>query len=243
MKTTTISVLLLSLAFAVTSIQAQVLSKPWTDWSKKDVDKMLNDSAWGQTQIVTPSENTSTAAITRTQAGGNEPLSRSGENPENMAPKSFSYRVRFLTARPIREAFARMILLSQPSAEKELENQLQGFVERDFGNFLVVAMVVESPDAKAANAAMMGLTRLKPDMLKDKVYLERKDGKRISLIDYKPPIADNMGAKFIFERSLDGQPFLSSESDTVKFVIDVERIKINLRFKVPSMTYNGKLEY
>ena len=35
--------------FLVGSASAQK-SKPWTEWSKKDADKMLNDSAWAQSQ-------------------------------------------------------------------------------------------------------------------------------------------------------------------------------------------------
>ena len=31
------------------SVSAQKL-KPWTEWTAKDAEKVLNDSAWGQTQ-------------------------------------------------------------------------------------------------------------------------------------------------------------------------------------------------
>ncbi|MFN0124701.1 MAG: hypothetical protein ACKV2V_29715, partial [Blastocatellia bacterium] len=32
---------------------AQKKYKPWTEWSEKDAQKMLNDSPWGQTQADT----------------------------------------------------------------------------------------------------------------------------------------------------------------------------------------------
>jgi hypothetical protein len=54
-------------------------------------------------------------------------------------------------------------------------------------------------------------------VLKDKVYLERKDGKRLALADYRPPGPDGMGAKFVFNRTLEGQPFLTPQSDNVRF--------------------------
>src|SRR5260370_41338601 len=47
---------LLTALFAVT-ISAQK-SKPWTEWSKKDAERMLNESPWGQTQT-----DTNTAAM------------------------------------------------------------------------------------------------------------------------------------------------------------------------------------
>jgi hypothetical protein len=235
-------IVLTALAFTCAS---QTKTTPWTEWSKKDAEKILNDSAWGQTQTIGGGEATTTSAITRTQGGGNENVSRTGESGETMGgPKPVYYRARFLTAKPIREAFARLVVLSQPNAGKDLVDQLQGFIDRDFGSYLVVAVNVESPDEKRAAGMIGAFGRLNKDVLKEKVYLERKDGKRLALLDYKPPINDNLGAKFVFERTLDGQPFLTSDSDFVKFVVEIsERLKLNLRFRVAAMTYGDKLEY
>src|SRR5256885_9410045 len=36
--------------------------------------------------------------------------------------------------------------------------------------------------------------------LKNVTYLERKDGKRLFLTDYRPPGSDGLGAKFFFTR-------------------------------------------
>jgi len=238
-------ILFVFVVFTVTA-SSQTKAVPWTEWSKKDAERILNDSAWGQTQSVGgTSSAASTSAITRTQGGGGENINRTGESGESMAgPKPVYYRARFLTAKPIREAFARMVILSQPDAGKDLVDQLQGFIDRDFGNYLVVALNVECSDEKRVAGMMAAFGRMNKDLLKDKVYLERKDGKRLALLDYKPPVADNMGAKFVFERTLDGQPFLSADSDFVKFVVDVsERLKLNIRFKVAAMTYGDKLEY
>lgn len=239
-----ISLILILLGVSLTGL-SQTKTTPWTEWSKKDAEKMLNDSAWGQTQTISGGERTSTSAITRTQGGGGENVNRNGESGESMGgPKPVYYRARFLTAKPIREAFSRLAVLSQPNAEKNLIDQLQGFIDRDFGNYLVIALDVESSDEKRAAGMMAAFSRMNKDILKDKAYLERKDGKRLALLDYKPPVADNMGAKFVFERTLDGQPFVSSDSDFVKFVVDVsERLKLNIRFRVANMTYGDKLEY
>lgn len=227
------------------SILAQTNSRPWTEWSKKDADKILNDSAWGQTQTVGSNQPTSTSAITKTEGAGREDVGRSGESGETMAgPKPINYRVRFLTAKPVREAFARIVTISQPSAGKDLTDQLQSFIDRDFGNYLVVVMSVDSDDQRAAAMSMGALGKITKDILKDKVYLERKDGKRLELLDYKPPINDGMGAKFIFERSLDGQPFLDNNSDSVKFSLELSgKMKVNVKFRISAMMYSGKLEY
>lgn len=236
--------LFIALTLTANAALAQEKNKPWTEWSKKDAEKILNDSAWGQTQSVDISDSSGSSVITKTQGAGNESVSRSGQSGESMGPKSVNYRVRFLTAKPVREAFARLVVLSQPSAGKELTDQLQGFIDRDFGKYLVVALIVDGTDSKTAAATMAAMSKMNAESLKGKVYLERKDGKRLELLDYKPPIADSMGSKFVFEREIDGQPFLTAESDLVKFVMEPsEKLKVNLKFKVAAMAYSGKLEY
>jgi hypothetical protein len=54
--------------FAVSA--AAQKTKPWTEWSAKDADKVLNDSGWGQTQTEgETSEPSQTSAISQTTAG------------------------------------------------------------------------------------------------------------------------------------------------------------------------------
>ena len=41
----------LAVVFALTLVAgAQKKMKPWTEWSDKDIKKILDDSPWGQTQ-------------------------------------------------------------------------------------------------------------------------------------------------------------------------------------------------
>lgn len=229
------------LALAV-SAGAQDLGKPWTDWGKKDAEKVLNDSAWGQTFTVEPTGPADTTVVTNTRPGMSG--SRTGESGEVRPSGVLKYRVRFLTAKPVREAFGRMVILQQPSAAAELKSQLQSFIDRDFGDYLVVTLSIEAQDERMTKGAMMGLGRLTADALKDRVYLERKDGKRAILTDYRPPGEDGMGAKLIFSRTLDGQPFLDEAAETVKFFFQFsEKVKVTTRHKVAAMTYGGKLEY
>lgn len=223
-------------------VLAQDMTKPWSDWSKKDAEKILNDSAWGQsyTQEM-PAAPSSGGATTRTSGGlaGGGPT----ESGENRAPTPTKFRARLLTAKPIREAFARMIVLQQEKPTDELKTSLQGFIDRDFGDYLVVSFSVEGSPQMSKMAEGM-LARMTGEMIKDKVYLERKDGKRATFVDYKPPVGDGMGAKIVFSRTLDGQPFIGSGEDTIKFNFDMnERQKIGVKFKTSGMTYGGKLEY
>lgn len=222
-------------------------SKPWTELTEKEAARILNDSPWGQTQTEgEDARREPTSAITQVAAPGaaNRQISREGEAPDSRPSKVIKYRMRFLSAKPVRAAFARYVMLKKPDADENLSTQLQGFVDRDFAEYVVVAVVAEAADPRLVGPTMQFLSTATADVLKEKVYLERKDGKRLMLADYRPPGPDGMGAKFVFMRTVEGQPFLTPESDNVRFFAQLnEKMKLNVRYKVSDMMYDGKLEY
>lgn len=238
----------LLLLLFLTAVVAQK-QKPWTEWSEKEVARILNDSPWGQTQTEMKEEAPSaSSAITSVMAPGaaNRNLSNAGrdESGQPKADTSVRFRGRLLSAKPVRAAFARMLLLMKQQPDEQLTAQLDGFVNRDFADYVVVALNVEAADQRIASRAMQLLTEATAEALKEKVYLERKDGKRLTLADYRPPGPDGMGAKFVFKRKPEGQPFLTAESDSVRFVALLnEKVKLNFRYKVSDMMYEGNLEY
>jgi hypothetical protein len=221
--------------------------KPWTEWTKKDVDKTLNDSAWGQTQTEGGSSSQSTdSAVTQVAAqrsADRQLNTRQGESGEAKPVGWVKYHVRFLSAKPVRAAFARQVLLSKETPDEALATQLQGFIDRDFSEYIVISVGVEVGDQKMAGPIMQAFSSANAEALQKTVYLERKDGKKLFLMDYRPPVEDGMGAKFVFKRSVDGQPFLS-ENDSVRFVAQMnEKMKLDTRYKLSNMLYDGKLEY
>ena len=224
-------------------------TKPWTEWSAKDAEKILNDSAWGQTQTESqdsPQASSSTSAITQTTAARREDqrLSsatdvESGEKKETAM--SVHYRVRLLSAKPIRAAFVRMIELQGAPPEKVA--QWRTFVDRDFGDYIVVTITMDGNDRKRMALATDEISKIDAEALKTTTFLERKDGKRIALMEYRAP-TDVLGAKFVFPRMLNGKPFIDADSGEVRFTTEAGKVlKITRRFKVSEMMYDGKLEY
>jgi type IV secretory pathway VirB2 component (pilin) len=227
-------------------------NKPWTEWTKKDVDKTLSDSAWAQTQTegggTRSQDSSSQGAITSTMASKRDDqridaAARNSESGENKAAPSVRFHVRFLSAKPVRAAFARRVLLAQTEPNETLKQKLQGFIDGDFAEYIVVSVGVEVTDAKQGDMLTRAFSAATTDAIKEAVYLERKDGKKLFLNEYRAPGGDGMGAKFIFKRVLDGQPFLAA-TDNVKFVAQFnEKMKILTKYKLSEMMYDGKLEY
>jgi hypothetical protein len=219
----------------------------WPKWDKGKVNKMLNSSPWAQTQTDTdtsemtysPTANAGTSAI----AGGGRSVqgNRADQGASNQA-MSVNYHVRFLSAKPIRQAFARMIEI-QEKESKSVRDQLGPFVQRDFSDFIVVTVSFDASDNRFSGPALQAFGSATTSTLKNQAYLERSDGKRLFVADYKPPINDGLGAKFIFPRQVDGQPFLTDSGDVRFFAQVGEKITITTKYKLHDMIYEGKLEY
>ncbi len=229
----------------VIGVGAQKKMKPWTEWTEKDAMKMLNESAWGQTQTET---NTSEMFYSPTSQNrnpiGNRPLDsdtndRSSQGALNQAT-NINFRIRLLTAKPIRQALARRAQLQNP----ELAEKLKAFAEQQTDQYIVVAVDYDSKDGRFTGPAMQVFNSANTGTLKNGTYLETKDGKRLFLQQYMAPIQDGMGAKFVFPRTLDNELFVNEQSGFLRFYSEMSKnIKINMRFKISDMMYDGKLEY
>ncbi len=225
------------------TVVAQKPSKPYQEWNEKDAEKMLDNSPWGRTQVETDTSEMFFKPDQMTPGGAGSSADRAANGATNQSI-SINYRVRFLSARPIREAFARKVLLSQKEPNPQLASQLTNFVEGGTANFIVVAVDFDTKDPRFRNIPAEAFAAAVVSTLKTTTYLDRGDGKRVFLADYRPPSGDGLGAKFIFPRQLDEKPFLTADTPQVRFYSEVsKKVKLDVRFKVADMKYNGNLEY
>jgi hypothetical protein len=248
MKRTTINFLAAAaLLFALTAATAQKKDKPWTDWTKKDAEKMLDNSPWAQTQTDTdtsqmffsPTAPTGTGSMTQSQSVN---IDRSITGATNQAV-NVKFHVRFFSARPVRQALARIMELDR-KPPSEVVAKLHSFAELKSTDSIIVTVTFESTDQRYSGVVMQAFNSAVTGTLKNDTYLQRNDGKQIFLEEYVPPGKDGFGARFIFLRELDGQPFIRKDSGEVRFYAKYSNgIKIDRRFKVADMIYDGELEY
>jgi hypothetical protein len=137
-----------------------------------------------------------------------------------------------------------MVVIDQIGRFEEISGLMQPFIDRDFGPYVVISVAVDSNDGRALGPVIQAFSKSTADLLRNKTYLERKDGKRLFLMDYRPPQADGMGAKFVFERAPDGKPFITKDIGNFRFYSEVsDKIKLNVKYTVSELIVNGKLEY
>ena len=220
---------------AAGSVIGQKQLKPWKEWSKDDAQKVLKDSAWAHQQVdqdfieANPLKPNSIDSSTEARLKQNEGM---------------TYNIRFFSARPVRQAFVRIIQLQKKDLAPEMMTRLNTFAEAPSEDSIIVAVAVENPDANLLGKAMQIIRNATAVKLKNTTYLERSDGKRVFLEEYTPPGNDGFGARFIFPRLVDGKPFLNDQDTMVRFVSEMDSsIKLHMTYKVKNMLLDGKLEY
>ena len=240
---TRITAMLFFMFLATSALIAQT-GKPWLEWNMKETTKILNDSAWGQTQLETKEAESASAAITNTGSSRTMVPRDASKDSPGAITSYIKYYIRLLSAKPVRQAIVRKLILESPDMDAERKEQLKSFAEATTSDFIVVAVVAEAKDGSIGRDALQAFETATFNSLKDSTYLERRDGQRVLLADFKAPIADGLGAKFVFPRTLNNQPFLTPESGQLKFYSQLsKKIKIEARYKVSDMLYEGRLEY
>jgi hypothetical protein len=250
------------MAFVVAALMAagayaQKQLKPWSEWNKKEAQKILDDSPWSQTQT---ESDTSEMFFTPTTQASN--ATRQSQGATNQAV-NVNFRIRFFSARPIRQAFIRIIELNQSNLDKATLAGMEKFANIKAQDSIIVAVTVDGSDGRYVGRVKQSLDSAITSVLKNSTYLERKDGKRVFLSEYVPPGKDGFGARFIFPRTVDGQPFITADTGSIRFHAEQEnkvalaavpanssikaeseyKIKLDMRFKVGEMMYDGQLEY
>jgi hypothetical protein len=219
---------------AAAAVVGQKKAKSWKDWSKDDAQKVLNNSPWAHLQVDQDFQEAS-------------PLTRPPDPSIDTRLKQndgMTYGIRFFSARPVRQAFVRMIQLQRKDLQPDQMTRLNTFAEVASEDSIIIAVTIENPDANMLGKAMQIVRNATTVAIKNRTFLERNDGKRIFIEQYTPPGGDGFGARFIFPRMVDEKPFLSPEISTVRFVADLgENIKFNMTYKVKDMMLDGKIEY
>jgi len=235
----------LVLLLASFSVSAQKTTQ-WSEWSKKEAEKILNDSPWSQTQTETNTSEMFYSPTTDPRLSG----VRSTSNTESRISQgatnqsiNVKYYIRFFSARPVRQALVRMMMLNQ-KFDAQTTDKLRNFAEFKSTDSIILTVTFESNDQRFSGQAMQAFNSAVIGTLKNNTYLERNDGKRLFLEEYVPPGKDGFGSRFIFLRALDGKDFITGDAKEVRFYSEVSKdIKLDKRFKLSDMIYQGQLEY
>jgi hypothetical protein len=238
----------LALTIAAGTASSQKKEKPWTEWSKQEAEKVLTNSPWAQTQTDTdtsqmmysPTADDRMPGVRKTDTTD----SRTAQGATNGTVSS-AYHVRIFSARPIREAHARLLIIQNKFSPEQVEKIRQTFAEIKAPDSIIITVVFESSDQRTLAPIMQAFNSAATGTLKNNTYLQRSDGKQLFLEEYLPPDKDGFGARFIFLRNPDEEPFFADKSGEIHFVTQFPSNgpKIDRRFKMSDMMYEGAVEF
>ena len=155
-----------------------------------------------------------------------------------------TYGIRFFSARPVRQAFIRMIQLQQKNLEPDVIERMNNFAELPSADSIIIAVTIEGTDKRSLGKVMQIVDSAAPEHSKTQPISNATTARRLFLEQYVPPGKDGFGARFIFPRIVDERPFLTPEISDVRFFSEFgTAIKLNMRFKIADMMLDGKLEY
>lgn len=203
-------------------------------WSLSRAVQMLNSSPWARQET-----------FTRVVSGVG-----SGVSGEKEIFNTFY--VRLLSARPVREALARIQQLNYGYDELAPADRLRfneavgaGLME-DFGDLVVVAVSFRSNDPNEESSVRRFFQKETAETLKTRAFLSTDRFSQVRILTYYPPRDDGLGAKFVFPRDLGGAPIADRESRTLTFeLLEVPGANPRLRagFRVKDMVVDGRVVY
>lgn len=233
--------------------------KDFTQWSKDDCRRLLQDSPWAirhdiVTTIVSP------AGYAASDGNANEQI---------------NYTFQLRSALPVRQALVRSAQIANkydkmtPEQKKAFDAQGNEFLALDTTDLVFVHVMYSSNVAATARTLAQFWQSQTLETLKDAVHLITPKGERIAPIRYQVAKGADLEFALVFPRAVNGEPLLGqgqkslglelvlskTASQTTNLAAPVRRgssgdvaqsftgERIFVEFKVAKMMYKGQLLY
>jgi len=200
--------------------------KPYTEWNDQEVEKLLKDSPWTRSVLLSTGPERGLGSGGPQSSGDAEMVSSGGS-----LPKATTRLVVTWFARPIREAMARRLMLTDPAVSKDRIEKLL----HPNNQFLVLLVngwtLGWQPDRSAAI-----------ERLKKETVLLKKGKEKIPLADVVLPQRRDDPLYLRFEREIDGKQVLTTQDQEVTLMLRVGEDIYTLKFKLEDMRIQDKLE-
>jgi hypothetical protein len=225
--------------------------KKFSEWTEKEVRKMLNDSPWARPVEIRVDAmggaragggggrrrgggggggfDASAGSMGGADEGMGGGMGRGGGGmPMPEAVPTITVYVRWRTALPVKQALVRARFgdeaATSPDAAKFLSAQ-------ETHHIIEIAGVP------------MPMLRIKPDQLKAGAQLRIKDKPPIQAVDLKAGRDENrINLYLIFPRQQDGTPVIVLEDKEVEVLLKAGPLDIRRKFRLKDMIFEGKLE-
>lgn len=204
-------------------------AKKFTEWNEKQCKRILEDSPWAR-QVTLSDDTTRRSRKGGGMADSSSPRKRGADQggaPPEAAPTVMAI-IRWHTALPMKQAIARSkfgdAAATTPEAVQMLNRKEDRYVV-GVAN-LPSSSVPAAPDEVKPNVRIK--VKGKPDIMLENVQAQRQ-GRRTDLF-------------LFFPKGRDGAPVIELNDEEVELEVSLPDLKINRKFKLKEMVFDGKLE-
>jgi hypothetical protein len=224
----------LLLAFFAGTPSSWITEEPFGKWPMNRAVQMLNASPWARHET-----------FTRVISGVGSGISGEKEIFN-------TYYVRFLSARPIREAYARIQQIQHgydkmsPDKKKQFEEAQLPNLDMDVSRWIVVSVSFRSNDPNEESSVRRFFQSETVKTLKTKAFLSTSSCPQVELSAYFPQREESVGARFVFPRKVNGVPIVTKECPNITLeLLDVPGTNARLRatFAVKPMIVGDQLVF
>jgi hypothetical protein len=219
-------------ALISSAVHAQLNGKPFPQWTAREAEGLLSNSAWAQTR-----------------AG----LLKVEEFDDATVVADSAVTIRLHSALPMRQALARLRQLKdkydqQSDSDKAaIDAKIESLLECSECGDSYVVTIRPGPDSR--NVLPMFLERMTLATLKLNVHIKNEKGETRELVKFVNPRFNGGDAMFFFSRlNSKGEPLVSPANRTLTIWFDqifgwVPATVTKFEFDVPRMTINGKVVF
>ncbi|HZI18972.1 MAG TPA: hypothetical protein VEY09_10295 [Pyrinomonadaceae bacterium] len=201
---------LLAALAAPAAAQEPWAGKPFREWTKREAERVLNDSPWAQTRTVKVRGERRVQSV----AGSSLPGATGTEDPRVTAsvggaeaPVDFNFTLRLRSGLPVRQALVRLRQL-EAGYDKMKESERAAFDASARGlldcpacsDYYVLTLSARSRQAPGADPVFSTLKGARLEDLRRYVYLANDRGGRRPLVNVVPPRVPGDEAVFYFAR-------------------------------------------
>jgi len=238
--------------------QTESAAKPYQEWSKKDVTKLLNDSPWAKTQTVRVAarrQARSVAGQVSATPGSEGAVPTDGKAALSGAeqPVDYTFTIRLRSAMPIREAIVRLVQLEsnydrmQSAEKKSLDAQTKELLEcQECKDHYLISVGFGSNNAEGMDPIYNWFRNQSLQSLKGYIYIQNDRGDRRDLAAFIPPRVPGDEVFFLFARKdKQGKPLLTAEHKKLLFrMSDANANSVtNFSLDVSRMVVDGHVEF
>jgi hypothetical protein len=206
------------------------ISRPFRSWTLEEAIEVLTQSPWARQET-----------FTRVVGGIG-----SGVLGEKEIYTTFY--VRFLSAPPVREAYARVQQIQagydagSVDEKKRIDASLGSVLKLDSKRWIIVAVGFRSNDSSIELALKEFFDVQTSDSIRSKAHLSTALHPQVEPVAYFGPREEAVGAKFVFPRKVEGEPIVTNEAEAVTFELSVPGFERDVRvtFPVTGMVINGE---